>query len=761
MKSLSLLRPIRNNARLGLGLLTLLSASLPASAQPPADVNLPAPAKGTAAIAALGAHLPTVAKAYGLDPQELATLFQLQPSLGVDTAGALLVSCDLKIADLEAAKKEATSSDLLSSTSSTTQLASGSTVDAFKLHSLPGASRVIFLDFDGQTTSGTSWNSAYTGGAPIVSAPFDMDGDPSTFSAVERATIQGIWKRVAEDYAPFAIDVTTEDPGVEALRKTTSSDNAYGIRVVISPTNWYSGGVAGTAYIGSFNWSSDTPCWVFSSSLGNGEKYIAECISHETGHTVGLYHDGLGGSAPTEYYGGQGNWAPIMGMPLYQAVTQFSKGEYANANNTQDDTSVITTYAPLVGDDHGNTLSAATTLNGPTLASGGTIETRTDVDIFRFDTGAGAISLNVVSPTLDQDLHIKAELLDGNGSVVLVNDSSLVNASFNTTLAAGTYYLRINGIGFGDPVSTGYSDYGSLGNYLITGSLVAISGRQAPTSRITTSATSGVAPLTVNFSGQNSTDPDGSIVSYAWDFGNGTSGSGVNASCTYNTAGSFIAVLTVTDNDGLASSSSVLISTSAAANVAPTAVASASTTNGTAPLAINFSSTGSSDPDGSISSYRWTFGDGSSSTAANPSKTYTSAGTYSVVLTVTDNAGATASSSLSISVTSNPNAAVDVKEYALSRSTTNAGTSAIGLVRVYDALGQPVAGVTVTIQWSGLVSNKTSGKTDAYGQVMVTSGRTKKTGTITGKIMTITPPSGLTYDAGLYSVSDTASISVN
>jgi hypothetical protein len=102
-----------------------------------------------------------------------------------------------------------------------------------------------------------------------------------------------------------------------------------------------------------------------------------------------------------------------------------------------------------------------------------------------------------------------------------------------------------------------------------------------------------------------------------------------------------------------------------------------------------------------------------------------------------------------------------VKEYALSRSTTNSGTSAIGLVRVYDSLGQPVAGVTVTIQWSGLVSNKTSGKTDAYGQVMVTSGRTKKTGTITGKIMTITPPSGLTYDAGLYSVSDTASISVN
>ena len=51
--------------------------------------------------------------------------------------------------------------------------------------------------------------------------------------------IQKIWQRVAEDYAPFGVDVTTEDPVLEGLRKTTTGDTAFGIRVVISPTNWY------------------------------------------------------------------------------------------------------------------------------------------------------------------------------------------------------------------------------------------------------------------------------------------------------------------------------------------------------------------------------------------------------------------------------------------------------------------------------------------------------------------------------------------
>ncbi|WP_414663018.1 PKD domain-containing protein [Horticoccus sp. 23ND18S-11] len=751
----SVIRTLPRTFLLPLAALAVLPGT---QAQPATNIRLTAPSRGAAAIAALGEHLPDVARAYGLEAQGLATLLQTQPSLGVDQSGSLLFICDGLSVDarsLHAKGPKSESSDALTTSSSTSQLVAGNAVDAFQLHSLPGATRVIYLDFDGQTTSNTSWN----GGATIISAPFDLDGDPTTFNAQERAMIQAIWKRVAEDYAPFAIDVTTQDPGVEALRKSTSTDNAYGIRVVISPTNWYDAGAGGTAYIGSFNWNSDTPCWVFTQQLGNGEKYIAEAISHEVGHTVGLYHDGVGGSSPSEYYFGQGSWAPIMGVGYYAAITQFSKGDYANATNTQDDYAVISgTYAPLATDDHGNTTTAATTLTGPTVASGGTIETRADVDVFRFDTGAGAIALNIASPSVETDLHLKAELLNASGQVILANDASSFNASFSPTLAAGTYYLRLSGIGYGDPLVSGYSDYGSVGNYIITGTLVGLSGLQAPVARVTASVTSGTTPLTVAFSGQGSSDGDGTIVSYSWDFGNGSTSTAMNPACTYMTAGTFIAVLTVTDNDGMANSASVAITASAPANQLPVAVASASTTSGLAPLPVNFSSSGSSDPDGTIASYLWAFGDGTTSTAASPAKTYSTPGTYTVKLTVTDNAGATGSATTSVTVSSDPNSDIDVNQHTIARTTSNSGVSALDTVVVLDAKGRAVAGATVTIQWSGVVTGTTSGKTDATGTVKLSSSRSKKTGTITGTIKSVTPPAGLTYRSSLYSAPDALSI---
>jgi len=85
-------------------------------------------------------------------------------------------------------------------------------------------------------------------------------------------------------------------------------------------------------------------------------------------------------------------------------------------------------------------------------------------------------------------------------------------------------------------------------------------------------------------------------------------------------------------------------------NRAPIAVASANRTSGPAPLTINFSSAGSSDPEGGALSYLWTFGDGTTSTAANPTKTYNSNGTYSPTLRVTDPQGLSGTASLVVTV---------------------------------------------------------------------------------------------------------------
>ena len=712
----------------------------------------------------IGSHLPEVARLNGIEAHVLEALLHREHDLWVDAHGYLFYVCEgLAVPQGSSAGTDATVADSSSAvTTTTTDTGATISTDAFKLHSLPGAARVIYLDLNGHTTSGTAWNSNFTGGANIVSAPFDMDGDPTSWSAAEQDRIKRIWQRVAEDFMPFAVDVTTEDPGVEALRRTSTSDNAYGIRVVISPTSAWYPGAGGTAYVGSFLSSTDTPCFIFPDRLGpNNEKCVAEAISHEVGHTLGLYHKGT--TSGTEYYMGQGNWAPIMGVGYYRAITQWSKGEYALANNTADEVAVMQSYgAPLSLDDHGATLAAATDIVGPAVFALGVIESRTDVDVFRFTTGAGGISLALAGTSSQPDLDISAELLDANGAVLMASDPTGLSASINASLPAGTYYLRVHGVGAGDPASDGYSSYDSMGEYQITGTLVAATtvAKQAPQAAAAGTPTSGTVPLNVAFSSAGSSDPDGSIVGYSWNFGNGTTSTAASPSCVYNTEGTFYAVLTVTDNDGLTNTATVVITVGPAANTAPTAVASVSASSGTAPVTVTFSSQGSSDSDGSITSYYWTFGDGTTSTASSPSKTYTSAGQYTAELTVMDNQGATGKSQVPVTVNPPPSVALDVNSLAMAQKTTRAGKSAVSTIRILDDQNRPVAGVTVSVNWSGVVTGTGLATTDANGVVVFTSKAVKKSGTATVDITGVTPPQGYSLNSALFSAPMTGSVAL-
>ena len=377
------------------------------------------------------------------------------------------------------------------------------------LSSLPEAAHTIYLDFDGHTVQNTHWNSYYDQ-STLVAKPFDIDGNPSSFSATELARIEEAWQRVSEDFIPFNVNVTTVDPGVEALRKTSASDTRWGVRIIVTnestmvTTPSERTGAGGIAYVDSFTWNSDTPAWVFTT----GAKSIAEAASHEAGHTLGLEHDGHASSA---YYTGHGSgatgWAPIMGVGYSQNVTQWDNGAYSGTNNGgsdanfgsgADDLAVILAGNGLTyrTDDHGNGNSAATklTMSGTTASASGIIERSTDVDVFTFTTGGGSVNLSIQPFAVGANLDVKADLYNAAGvKVASSNVSSALDASLSANLAAGTYYLHIDGVG-----STNYSDYASLGRYTISGTIANPTTSTPPPTPTSPSASFSISDVVVN-----------------------------------------------------------------------------------------------------------------------------------------------------------------------------------------------------------------------------------------------------------------------
>lgn len=103
--------------------------------------------------------------------------------------------------------------------------------DAFKLHSNPGASRILFLDFDGHDLTNTAWSK----GTRLVAPPCDWDGNPLSFSDAEKGYIKKIHYRVSEDFAPFDVDVTTELQNEDQITRSSQRDKYYGNRILIAP----------------------------------------------------------------------------------------------------------------------------------------------------------------------------------------------------------------------------------------------------------------------------------------------------------------------------------------------------------------------------------------------------------------------------------------------------------------------------------------------------------------------------------------------
>ncbi len=330
------------------------------------------------------------------------------------------------------------------------------------LSSFGNAQATIFLDFDGHTVQSAGWR----GGTAFTCAPSGLTG----------AQITEIFNRVAEDYRPFDVNITTDS--LEFL----SAPVARRMRIVVTTTSAWYAGVGGVAYIGSFTWGDDTPCFVFPDRLSFNAKYVAECCTHESGHTVGLSHQSAydANCVLTQTYAsgagsGETGWAPVMGNSYYKNMTGWNDGPTPyGCNSTQDNLTTITSvngFGYRADDYNENFGNNAFSLGNTNFSATGIISTTTDNDVFEYNMAQNAAFHFEAKPFgLDANnsganLDVMVKLYDASLTLIRTyNPLDKMNVVFDTTLNAGKYYILISGTG-----NSNVSEYGSLGSYSLLG----------------------------------------------------------------------------------------------------------------------------------------------------------------------------------------------------------------------------------------------------------------------------------------------------
>ena len=340
------------------------------------------------------------------------------------------------------------------------------------LNSYPAAAPTVYLDFDGETISNTIWNALGMGGNYVCPA-----------ANVTTSEINAIFNLVAEDFRPFTLNITTD------YTRYTAAMPGRRVRVVLT-TYWQymsaSPMAPGLSMMNCFSDGSETPLLVYTSLLNSGVsprvKNIADVISHEVGHALGLAHQAAWNAScnlQQEYYtglgSGQAGWAPIMGAGYYRNRTTWYNGTAINGcQQFQNDLELITNPRNGISfrtDDYSDLPEQAFPLQwtGNTSVTNGEIATNSDADYFRFTLpNTRRVHLNANPVAADAsltgaNLDIKLSLFDNRRTDGReVNPDDLLSAFLDTVLPAGDYYIKVQGQG-----SHLAPAYAVLGGYIL------------------------------------------------------------------------------------------------------------------------------------------------------------------------------------------------------------------------------------------------------------------------------------------------------
>lgn len=354
-------------------------------------------------------------------------------------------------------------------------------VNVLALASRPQSDRTIYLDVTGGVIPAESgWINNGLVKDPLPYPTYSIDADPA-FSADEQARIYAAWDAVVEDFAPFDVNVTTIRPAMSDLVRTNATDTRFGVQALISPMGTAAhrhicdGWCTGMGFLNGIQYTipgtdkreaQPEPVWVFANPDFTGAG-IGDAASHEIGHQLGLKHDGYD---QADYYSGTYFWAPIMGSnDGSAAVTQWSDGGYAHANNFEDDYALMARWLPRLPDDFPG-IEAPTPITGTTL---GAIESAADTDAFIVPaSGKTTITATPTAATPNLDLAMSVYATDG--TLIEYRDSQpgtgqgrRGHLSVSWTGAAptdGVVRVVLHGTGLATNAGS-YSDYGSVGRY--------------------------------------------------------------------------------------------------------------------------------------------------------------------------------------------------------------------------------------------------------------------------------------------------------